>query len=888
SDTNIKTYDVGANVPSGGTTIIDDDITSLGVGYNLETVGSAASGVKSMGVDNYATTTSGNYVSKTYTLPKNIGSAVLWVSPVLDSSDVSNTITVKASNDAGVSYSTCTLVNTNSNPPVPEREYACTFPASDNDLKVKFEFARGSTKTNTYVVQYGITWLGQTGFRIEQADGNNVRLYNYTGETQNLRLDVITGGLGRNAGTVSLAPSAADVDSQSYTNSLWINKTGTGGNLLKLQTAGTDVLTLTTDGILDLSSSSTSTASAMIRNTSTTAATIGLAIKMSASTIDNTTRFINFMDKNGAVIGKIQGNTATTISYTGNGTDMAEYFTKDDPSAIFTPGTVMCQGSNGVLACSSSNSTKIIGIVSDAPVFLGGVEGPNKVILALTGQVPVRISPTSPAIQPGDFLTIADNGLATKSTGTGYIIGKAQKSWSPTSGENSLQITISYIYADPDLTINNEGDVTLHGETVADYQVVTPIGITSKIGAFASATIAKLTAGLTRTEELQVGTISPLASGSAITVNGPMIIKNSELSNNSEPQAPLLEVDGEIMAATISARTAVLQNIQADTITAKNIVADTISANHIMGLDAKLASISGNLSDSELTSITDRIKARLALLAGNIPDATDIPAPPEATSSATGVWGPESDVSTNSATLASADIDFATVNQYLAVIGQAVITDLDVTNYLYATNINSKTGHLALGNNTLLIDENGQVAINGDLTVSGKILADSAELNSLSLGSPSATSSSELGKLLAVYDESGKQVASIDASGSANLAALTTQLITIAAGSDASASASGLLTTSVKSNATAGESVLVSPNTELVVESPYVTSNSLVYLTPTANTAGKILFVKAKQSCESGSELPNNSDPCVHAFTVGIDTPAGSDIPFNWWIIQLK
>jgi len=259
SDTNVKTYNAAANIPAGGSLLVDEDTKSLAVGYNLEAVGSAASGVKSMGADNNATATTGSFYSETYTLPKNIGSAVLWASPVTDSSDVSNTVTVKASNDGGATYATCTLVSTDTRPAVPEGEYACTFAASGNSLKVRFDFARGSTKTNTYVTQYGITWLGQTGFRVEQTSANNVRLYNYTGESQNLRLDVLTGGLGRNLGTVSLAPSAADVDTQTGMNSIWINKTGTGGNLLKLQLAGADKFVVDTSGNLSMGGSLTIT-----------------------------------------------------------------------------------------------------------------------------------------------------------------------------------------------------------------------------------------------------------------------------------------------------------------------------------------------------------------------------------------------------------------------------------------------------------------------------------------------------------------------------------------------------------------------------------------------------------------------------------------------------
>ena len=84
----------------------------------------------------------------------------------------------------------------------------------------------------------------QAGYKIVQQDANTARLYNYSGAAQNLRLDVITGGLGRNAGTVSLAPAAADTQAQDNTNAIWINQTGVNGALLKLQRGGTDIFKL--------------------------------------------------------------------------------------------------------------------------------------------------------------------------------------------------------------------------------------------------------------------------------------------------------------------------------------------------------------------------------------------------------------------------------------------------------------------------------------------------------------------------------------------------------------------------------------------------------------------------------------------------------------------
>ena len=80
----------------------------------------------------------------------------------------------------------------------------------------------GAGGSGIVIVRYLTNSL--SAFKITQQDANTVRLYNYSGSAQNLRLDVITGGLGRNAGTVSLAPAAADTDAQDNVNSIWVNR----------------------------------------------------------------------------------------------------------------------------------------------------------------------------------------------------------------------------------------------------------------------------------------------------------------------------------------------------------------------------------------------------------------------------------------------------------------------------------------------------------------------------------------------------------------------------------------------------------------------------------------------------------------------------------------
>jgi hypothetical protein len=97
-----------------------------------------------------------------------------------------------------------------------------------------------------------ITFTYSTGYKLEQTDANTVRLYNSTGSTQKLRIDAVVGAtvmdLQAPQNSVSLSPSLAQVDYQNSTNSIWINKTGTGGNFLKLQNSGTDKFVVTNEG----------------------------------------------------------------------------------------------------------------------------------------------------------------------------------------------------------------------------------------------------------------------------------------------------------------------------------------------------------------------------------------------------------------------------------------------------------------------------------------------------------------------------------------------------------------------------------------------------------------------------------------------------------------
>ena len=123
----------------------------------------------------------------------------------------------------------------------------------------------------------------------------------------------------------------------------------------------------------------------------------------------------------------------------------------------------------------------------------------------------------------------------------------------------------------------------------------------------------------------------------------------------------------------------------------------------------------------------------------------------------------------------------------------------------------------------------------------------------------------------------GQTVASIDASGSARFTEVATQKLIIASQNvepELENQVSGVVST----NATAGKATLLAGETEITIKSPFVTENTLIYVTPITDTQNKVLFVKAKKAVSSENELG--------WFKVGIDTPINQEIKFNWWIIN--
>ncbi|QHO62982.1 hypothetical protein MICH65_0001 [Candidatus Chazhemtobacterium aquaticus] len=244
--------------------------------------------------------------------------------------------------------------------------------------------------------------------------------------------------------------------------------------------------------------------------------------------------------------------------------------------------------------------------------------------------------------------------------------------------------------------------------------------------------------------------------------------------------------------------------------------------------------------------------------------------------------------------------DYAYFSDYLAVEGTLMTNDLYVENNLITSSISSPldaddqtlylqptgTGAINLLSGLLILDESGTVSLNGNLIVTGTLESGSAtisgtlDLRATNLDNSGEATHSGFGRLLSIYNEQGEQVASVNASGSAQFNDLTTRQIIIAASQDSTPSASQL---STNSNTTIGTATIPAGELTTYIENNNISDTTLIYITPISDTKNQVLYVKNKYSCPVDAPLS-----CQPFFTVAINQPTTQDIQFNYWLIQTQ
>jgi hypothetical protein len=144
-------------------------------------------------------------------------------------------------------------------------------------------------------------------------------------------------------------------------------------------------------------------------------------------------------------------------------------------------------------------------------------------------------------------------------------------------------------------------------------------------------------------------------------------------------------------------------------------------------LSARQATISGTLYAKEINSSTiEHLREKISELADKYSAPTPEPSPvlieiPVATETAT----LETPIATDSGYLAlnTLESDTAFFKDYLAVLGQTTLTDVKINNALTVNSITSVGGGISFLAGLMTIEDNGQVKINGNLSVSGTLVA---------------------------------------------------------------------------------------------------------------------------------------------------------------------
>jgi site-specific recombinase XerD len=659
---------------------------------------------------------------------------------------------------------------------------------------------------------------------------------------------------------------------------------------------------------LDVQDSKDATATAQIFNTSTNPDADGLIIKLgnaSASAVASTNHFISFETSGIGIVGSIRGNN-DGVQYQTNGiADFAEYF-KKDKDQIIEYGSVVCLNSDGMAVKCDGQNNKIIGVASEHPAFLGGKNlGNGSITVGLVGQVETLVADVNGEIKAGDILTTSNiPGVAVKAIKAGQIIGKAlgnltaideskvigyynpdnkeyrSKTNFPNIPLKSNIIRVFKIYAlvspswyDPNTYLAQNGDLIIRDASPSGYFIAAANGEDlANIEGFFKVVAANIEAGLVNASEIITKTL--IVTSDSIIVNGQNLrdyvagIISDLKSTDTKNTLPIVNAN-QLSADIISPLSSPSLIVKLST-PSGSLVVQNASGSAVAKIDDQgNASFSGTISSKELQANDASVSGTLR--AGNI--------------IADSIEGLEAKVSSyiNLASY-SAQLSYvpdlaaerAQFNQGLMVFGPTSLADLSLAGRLSINNTmfiteNSietlgtdlslqslKLGGLSVMGGLVYIDTEGNVKIQKDLSVSGKLAVNIISPNPLSdLTVKNASGSSVL---------SISQLGDMIASGSGTFAKLNFNLV---------APALAVSATEAIASSSAGIANVAPYQSEITIKNPLVTDKSVIYITPVGTPSSQAPFLMRQNSQEQ-----NNS------FTVGVQSPTNHPIYFNWLIIN--
>lgn len=619
-----------------------------------------------------------------------------------------------------------------------------------------------------------------------------------------------------------------------------------------------------------------------------------------------------------ATAGACAGSAAGTI-YASNATVQAADLAENYISAQqLEPGDVVIPESlSNSLAIVKSNAAyqpQVIGIVSTKPGFTlnsdakADAEHPNIYPLALQGRVPVKVSTINGPIKAGDPLTSSHiPGVAMKATKPGQIIAKALESYdnADPNGIGKIMSFVNISYQIPQSMMTETGDLNLAIEagvpSVAQedktLEETTTLGAAAGIIDNIKATVVE--AAELSTQTLNVATNNVFINGQKLddyiaSVVTKIIDKDQKSSDDTDTiiNTISLTATGSAVLDVADPKPLSSASAQSDSTPLASISAASLldAASKITSTAAAIDALYNSIATPSAPSVDG-------------PTMTPMPIKPvaiEKTASVEANLQSEIDsLSTQPQTnfmeslqspkdlgLETIDANNATVSNTLAVLGRTTLSDVGITGKvsigLIAINGLTDSGTASINtsgplkfqsdgfygvdfmNGKVAIDPNGNLEVNGNATFAKNVTVKGKLATNVIAPVP--------GSDLTVANDKGDHIVKVNqrgditASGAGKFAN-----INIIRGAQADTSA-----TETKANGSAGKSVIKAKQKERTIYTPFVTRQSLIYVTATSDTQKMTPYVarQTAQEDEKGS------------FTIQIPKTTSKDITFNWWIVN--
>jgi cytoskeletal protein CcmA (bactofilin family) len=497
----------------------------------------------------------------------------------------------------------------------------------------------------------------------------------------------------------------------------------------------------------------------------------------------------------------------------------------------------------------STNTPNLLGVITTWGLQFDTDRTPSANDRAMTtaGVMPIKVSTQNGPIRKGDRIAISSTaGVGAKAVNAGFTVATATEDYNG-EGTGKILALLNMSWYDPAIVLNDKGELNLDEIRTA---ILKPKAGTEDIAIQVGSTESANGFGKLLIQNAEGQTVASVDEGGNATFSGTLAVNTIAPTADQSGFGKLL-IEGDVSVdGTLKAKQVYTDGVVAGSASVSGeLQANTLKVDHIISPDLMTREDIEALLANTLNTNTQVQSGGTATVSGNLNELA----------------------LENLFVTGTAAFDTATIGRSLTVGNDLAISTSTTANSIDTLNAplsiqSSASQPLLLMAGLVQIDTNGNVSITGDLNVAGKINS-----SALTVRETTAESITGFGKILAVQDISGNDVASISATGAAEFASVKTDVLAVTA--DVTATESATLTGNVfTNNATAGSAKVSADASEVVINNNKVKAGTLIFVTATSET-NTPLFVKSKAD---------------GTFTIGTSTPVLQDTTFNWWIVEVQ